>query len=461
MSNATDVTIAILGAGGRYWAPTVLRDLALSPDLTGKLRLHSRHLGALDKTAEVAETLFSHPDARTRFEVSCSTSLEETLNGADFVFIGISPGPAAMFANDLEITEQFGVLHTVGDTTGPAGISRALRAIPIFAEFARAVGEHCPNAWVVNFANPLTLCTAALYDVFPDIKAFGCCHEVAGTKRLLAQLISRELGGPAPAANEISLDIAGVNHFTFATAAHYQGESLFPFLQSLCDLPETFADASGYAAHNSARGAFWDHKAMIGLDMFRRFGVLGAAGDRHLAEFVPWYLSAGEAGLHRWGVVATPASFRAGTWQPAAGVQVAANPLDASGVPEHLVASGEEAVAQVCALLGLSDLDTNVNLPNSGQISQLPIGAIVETNAQFRHGTVRPVTTTPLPDAVAPLVARICEVQALTLRAALACDFDLALQAILLDPLCMIAPDRAADMLKTLVAANRELLLDW
>ena len=142
MSNATDVTIAILGAGGRYWAPTVLRDLALSPDLTGKLRLHSRHLGALDKTAEVAETLFSHPDARTRFEVSCSTSLEETLNGADFVFIGISPGPAAMFANDLEITEQFGVLHTVGGHNRPRRDLSSTTCHPDFCGVRQGCGEN-------------------------------------------------------------------------------------------------------------------------------------------------------------------------------------------------------------------------------------------------------------------------------------------------------------------------------
>jgi len=458
----TSVTIAVLGGGGRYWCPTVLRDLALCPDLTGEIRLHGRTPSKLASNVKVGRQVFQHPDSKTRFKLSATTSLREALKGADFVFIGISPGPNEMFANDLDIPSKYGILQTVGDTTGPAGISRALRSVPIHMRYAEAVSRTCPDAWVINYTNPMTLCTAALFAGFQEIKAFGCCHEVAAAKTWLAKIVESELGVSRPPRDAIRMDVAGVNHFTFATAASFEDRDLFPVMKRYMKRRGRFADASEYARDNAARGALWDHKGLVSMDFFRKFGALGAAGDRHLVEFVPWYLGAGEDALHRWGVVVTPGSFRKGTWTPAPGVKAAPNPLDASGgIPKKLKPSGEEAVQQVCALLGIQDLDTNVNIPNCGQLEQLPLCQIVETNAQFRHNSVRPIVPKPLPKALAPLVNRICDVQRLTLEAAISCNFDTALQAVLLDPLCTIGTDKAARMLKEMIQANKALLPGW
>ena len=198
------------------------------------------------------------------------------------------------------------------------------------------------------------------------------------------------------------------------------------------------------------------------MDLYRRFGALGAAGDRHLAEFVPWYLADGESGLHRWGVVVTPSSLRTGVWRPAPGVVPAPNPLaPSSDIPKRLTPSGEEGVAQMCALAGAGDLVTNVNLPNAGQMPDLPLGAIVETNAAFQTDSVRPLAPKPLPEALSALVRRIVDVHRLTLQAGRSRDFDTALQAVLLDPLCRLSTDRAAAMLRELIQANRELLPGW
>ncbi len=458
----TSVKIAILGGGGRYWAPVVLRDLALCPDLTGEVRLHDLGIEGVRASARTGRALFRHPDSRTTFRIRTTTDLKPALAGADFVVIGISPGPASMFANDLEIPLRHGILHTVGDTTGPAGISRALRAIPIFTAYAEAIAEHCPRAWVVNYANPMTLCTAALYAAFPGIRAFGCCHEVAAAKDRLAKLVAADTGAKRPPREAIHLDVAGVNHFTFALGARHAGRDLMPLVDREVQKPDAFGDATDYARDNAARGAFWDHRGLVGLDLYRRFGALGAAGDRHLVEFVPWYLAGGEASLHRWGVVVTPASFRAGTWTPAPGVTPAPNPLDpGTGLPKRLRPSGEEGVAQICALAGIRDLVTNVNLPNWGQMPQLPAGAVVETNAAFRADRVDPSVAPALPPALAALVRRVTEVQALTLQAGRERDFGLALQAVLLDPLCVFAPDRAETMLREMLTANRALLPGW
>lgn len=458
---AIEAKIAVIGAGGRYWCPVILRDLALSSELCGELRLCD--LRPPLENASLARELFAHRDSRTEFKVKATANLRTALRGADIVVIGISPGPAAAFANDLDIPLRYGILQTVGDTIGPGGLSRTLRAVPIMTGFAEAIAEHAPRAWVINYTNPLTLCTAALYAAFPDIRAYGCCHEVYSAQERLAGLLAQARKIRPPRRQAIKLDLAGVNHFTFALGARYQGNDIMPLVKKDALRRGRFSDQSDYARENAARGAFFDHRGLIGLDLFRRFGALGAAGDRHLAEFVPWYLAEGESGLHRWGVVATPSSFRLGTWQPPAGVQRAPNPLDipAAGVPRRLKGSGEEGVAQITALLGGRELDTNVNLPNNGQIPELPFGTVVETNAQLRHNSLVPVNAPQLPEALSAVLQRIAAEQQLILEAALEKDFDLALQALLLDALCMISTDQAAQMLREMIRANQSLLPGW
>jgi alpha-galactosidase len=177
---------------------------------------------------------------------------------------------------------------------------------------------------------------------------------------------------------------------------------------------------------------------------------MGAAGDRHLVEFVPWYLTS-EAALHRYGVVLTPSSYRLGTWEPP---QNAPRNEAKAEDDQRLVYSGEEGVAQMLALLGVAPLDTNVNLPNRGQLPHLPLGAIVETNAQFRRDSLSPMVPTPLPTGVRALVRRVIDVQQMTLEAASREDRDLAFQAVLHDPLCQIPVDEARAMFDELLEAN-------
>ena len=100
--------------------------------------------------------------------------------------ISIMPGTFDEMESDVHAPEKFGIYQSVGDTTGPGAVMRALRTIPMFEEFAAAIREYCPQAWVINYTNPMTVCVKTLYRVFPKIKAFGCCHEVFGTQKLLA-----------------------------------------------------------------------------------------------------------------------------------------------------------------------------------------------------------------------------------------------------------------------------------
>jgi alpha-galactosidase len=316
--------------------------------------------------------------------------------------------------------------------------------------------EHCPEAWVINYTNPMTLCTSAFYAAEPQIKAFGCCHEVFGTQRRLANLVEQFLDSPRPDRREIHTEIAGVNHFTFATAARWNGIDLLPLVERYMEQDGFWDDLTEWALEQQAQGSWFHSKGRVAYDYYRRFGVLGAAGDRHLAEFVPWYLVS-EANLNRYGVILTPSSYRMGTWSPPPGTPRRQPPPD-DGRLHH---TDEEGVDQMLALLGVHPLDTNVNLPNRGQLPDLPLGAIVETNAQFRKGSLSPVVPKPLPAGVRNLVRRVIDVQQMTLQAAIERDVDLAFQALLLDPLCSISVDSAWAMFNELLRANREMLPGW
>lgn len=103
------------------------------------------------------------------------------MTGADFVVISILPGIFDEMEFDVHLPERLGIWQSVGDTAGPGGMIRALRSIPMFVEIAEAIKAYSPDAWVINYTNPMSLLVKTLYTVFPEIKAFGCCHEVFGT----------------------------------------------------------------------------------------------------------------------------------------------------------------------------------------------------------------------------------------------------------------------------------------
>ncbi len=430
-----EIKIAYIGGGSREWAPKIMSDLALCPNLTGKLSLYDINYDAAEANVEVGESIFDHPDSQTTFSVEAFNTMEDALTGADFVVLSIEPGPMTLRYADLEIPRAYGVYQPVGDTTGPGGLMRALRAVPIYEEYARRIMLHCPKAWVINYTNPLTLCTATLYRTEPSIKAFGCCHEVFSTQEHLAQWAVDWLSIEKPKRQEIHLDLAGINHFTFATAASYNGTDLFPYLKKMIAEEGFFSDRTQAALERKKNQRWFDHDSLIACDFLSHFGVLGAAGDRHLTEFVPWYLQ-DEVSLHRWGVVLTPYSWRVERVK-----DFSRRKPDAPLTP-----SGEEGVEQMQALLGLKPLVTNVNILNRGQISDLPVGAVVETYAQFKQDEIRPVVSKQLPPMLESIVRHIVNEQQTILRAAITRDRELAFQALLGDALMRIPTYKAYAM---------------
>ena len=427
---ARDVRIAYIGGGSRGWAWGLMADLALDADMEGEVRLYDIDRDAAEKNAVIGGIVSADPRAASRWRYTAAGSLAEALDGADFVVISILPGTFDEMESDVHAPESLGVYQSVGDTVGPGGLMRALRALPMFAVIAEAIRDYAPGAWVVNYTNPMSLCVAALYRVFPGIKAFGCCHEVFGAQKLLSAVLEDRAGVPGVPRDEIRVTVQGINHFTWFSKASWQGTDLFPLYRAFCEKYYETGFASG--RDGNWMNSYFACSHRVKMDLFLKYGKIAAAGDRHLAEFMPpWYLASPET-ARSWGFSLTPVSWRKEDLKNRLARQ--ARLLSGEEKPA-LGQTGEEGHLMMKALLGLGDMVTNVNVPNRGQIPNLPMGAVVETNALFRRDELSPVFAGAMDGNILSLTARHVLNQQNTLEAALRCDRELALAAFMNDPL--------------------------
>ena len=460
-NNAENLRIAYIGGGSRGWAWTLMNDLAGYDKMSGEVALYDIDYEAALRNVTIGERFNAAEGAKSCWKYSAHKTIEEALTGADFVIISILPGTFDEMESDVHSPEKYGIYQPVGDTTGPGGIVRALRTIPMFEYIAEKIRECCPKAWVINFTNPMSLCVGTLYRVFPEIKAIGCCHEVFGTQSLLMTALNEIKGIKCASRDEIKVNVVGVNHFTWLTEAKYRDIDLFPVYREFC---EKYIE-NGYEKRGNQTDKAWDergdsvwhHTHKVKFDLFMRYGQIAAAGDRHLAEFCPggWYLSSPETVREVYHFNLTPVSYRKNDLKER--LEKSDKYFSGELMPK-IKSSGEESVQMMAALLGLGDMVTNVNIPNSGQIPNLPIGAIVETNATFRADSVQPVMAGNIPTSIYSLIARIVGVQEMTLEAALTRNLDLAFEAFCTDPLTRITREEARELFDTMIANTKNYL---
>ena len=426
-----DIEIAYIGGGSRGWAWTFMTDLALDEEISGAIRLYDIDEEAADKNAKIGNHLMSRPEAKGEWKFTVCKSLEEALTGCDFVVISILPGTFDEMESDVHMPERLGVYQSVGDTAGPGGMIRALRTIPMFVEIAEAVRDYAPKAWVINYTNPMSLCVKTLYDVFPGIKAFGCCHEVFGTQKVLKGIYEEETGDHVEDWHDIFINVVGINHFTWFTEASYRDVDLFGVYRNYID--KHFEEGYQLEGENWMNSHFaCMHR--VKMDLFNRYGLIAAAGDRHLAEFMPGneYLNDPET-VKSWKFSLTTVAWRKQDLED----RLARSQRLLDGEEEiDLEPTGEEGILLIKALCGLSRFISNVNIPNTAlQIPNLPSSAVVETNAVFCRDSIRPVEAGEVPEDLKDLLMPHIENHELTYKAARTCDRELVVKAFLNDPL--------------------------
>ena len=451
------IKIAYIGGGSKLWARTFMSDLAVAENLGGEIALYDIDVEAAERNARIGGYINQNPNTKSVFAYKVYTNLDEALQGADFVVISILPGTFREMRSDVHAPEKYGIYQSVGDTVGPGGVLRAMRTVPIYEGFAKAIKRICPNAWVINFTNPMSICTKTLYDVFPEIKAFGCCHEVFHAQQFLCRVL-KEMKGIDATRKDIYTDACGVNHFTWITEAKYGDLDILKLLPEFTD--KFFEE--GYYEEGEDRFAFrydtFAYGNKIKMGMYRRYGVMGAAGDRHLAEFMPgtMYLKNPET-VKEWAFGLTTVDFR----EKQQAEKIADTIAMANGEKEFpVVKSQEEAVELMKALMGFTTVVSNVNMPNKGQMSQLPLGSIVETNCVFSNDQVKPVVSNPLPEDVAKMVRLNCENIDKTYEGIKTRNLDKIFEAFANQPLCESLSEADAKALFQEMCINTREYLD-
>jgi galacturan 1,4-alpha-galacturonidase len=426
-----DVNIAYIGGGSRGWAWSFMTDLALEPDMSGTIRLYDTNIEAAKANETIGNKISQMDGAVGKWNYTTVHSLKDALTDIDFVIISILPGTFDDMASDVHYPERYGIYQSVGDTAGPGGMIRALRTIPMFVEIAEAVKTYAPKAWVINYTNPMTLCVKTLYHVFPEIKAFGCCHEVFGTQKVLKTICEEKFEITDMPRNEIQVNVLGINHFTWFDSASYKGIDLFPVYQEY--VLEHFSEGLDEKDANWLNYMF-ACKHRVKFDLFNRYGLIAAAGDRHLAEFMPGdeYLNSKDT-VEEWKFGLTTVEWRK---EDLKNRLERSKKLVEGAETVELKASGEEGILLIKALCGLDRVVSNVNIPNSSkQIENLSKNAVVETNALFERDAIRPIYAGSIPENVLTLIEPHIENHEYILEAALTYNVDLVEKAFLNDPL--------------------------
>jgi alpha-galactosidase len=396
--------IAFIGAGSVEFTKTLVGDLlgfpALRDDL--ELALHDIDRRRLDVADVMVRRVAEARGARPR--VAATLERREALAGADYVLFTVQVGGHEATLRDFEIPKSHGIRATIADTLGLGGVFRALRTFPVICGTAHEMAELCPDAWLVNYTNPMAMLCWAVFAGTPQERVVGLCHSVQGTARQLGELLEID---------ELDYEAAGVNHQAFylrlATPA---GEDLYPRLAAAIE-----ADPDGLGR-------------TVRAELFRRLGYFVTESSEHAAEYVPWFL----------GVPAAVEHFRIQldeyvrrSEENLAEFERTAEALG-RGEPVELRPSQEYAAGIVNALETGEAFRFNGNVRNDGLIENLPEGACVEVPCTADASGIHARRVGPLPPQLAALNRTYLNVCELAVRAYLEGRRELVYQACALDP---------------------------
>lgn len=432
----------MVGGGSYNWSPKLLSDIMQEPELNGsEVVLLDPNLKAAKEIKAAAETMAK--TLKVKFVFRATSDEASAFKGVDFVVITISTGDLDMMAHDLAIPEKYGIFQTVGDTAGPGGWSRTLRNVPVFEKMAKKIEKYSPNAVVLNYTNPMSALTATVSAV-SSLRNVGLCHGLFGNYRVLRKIFNCE-------EKDISINFAGVNHFFWVKDFSVKGKPGYPLLMKKLKsksidqlLREGETDEAGFHSNH----ALCD-------ELLREFGYLPFVADRHICEFIPGILSPKASNLKKFKLVRTSVKERREGRRKARERAL----KYASGEFQPMPRTRETAVDIVKAVAFDKPFVDVVNLPNVGQVENLPRGAVVETLGLIDSLGFRGVSAGNLPAPIQRLVEPHCHVQMMTVKAALDGDRELALQSLMLDPMCShLPPSKIREMGLELMSATKDWL---
>ncbi len=422
--------IAMIGAGSVVFAKRLIGDILSFPELTnGTIVLMDIDKERLDITTTLAKRIAEQEGVATQIEATLDR--RQALKQADYVLVMILVGGLEAYELDIEIPLKYGIKQTVGDTLGPGGVFRALRTIPVMLDICRDMEKLCPEAWLINYTNPMAMNCWAMNEG-SRIKNVGLCHSVQGTAARLAEYI----GVPA---EEVSHWVAGINHMSWFLEFKWNGQDAYPLLREKMKDPEIYA------------------RDAVRFEMMRCLGYFVTESSHHMSEYVPYFLKREEL-IEKFNVPVLRNLARRHERQ---------EPYYETIRKE---AFGEEKIeirrTQEYASYIIHSLETgiprriNSNVKNTGLITNLPWGCAVEVPCLVDGTGIHPCHVGELPPQCAALNRSNINVQELAVRAALEGDREKAFQAILVDPLtsAVLSTAEIREMVEEMFQAEAEYL---
>ncbi|MBE9565401.1 MAG: hypothetical protein IMF16_01475 [Proteobacteria bacterium] len=402
------VNIVCIGAGALSFTTGVVADLIRCPELHGStLSLVDIDPTGLELIEKVARRMIEASGAD--IELKAAADRREVLPGADFVINTIQVGSYEGWRADVEIPLKHGIYQTIGDSVGPGAVSRFLRTCHTIVAIGRDMAELCPEALVINYANPNT----GIVDCFlrhTEVRgAVGLCHGIFGRIGELAEFLEEPR-------EDFSFVSAGVNHFTWITELKVRGEEAYPMLDRMIE-------QKGQAAFP------------VGVKLYQTFGLFPSPADPHLAEFVPWFNRDVAWMRQRYGLHVARAELaqrgRERAWQRFLTWAEGGGSLDA--LMGH---SGEQAIEIIdCIAHHRRQRFDAINVPNEGFIDNVPEGQVVEVPGFVDGDGFHGENVGALPEGIAAMLAQRGKQVLLAVDAGVKEDRALAVQAMALDPL--------------------------
>jgi alpha-galactosidase len=397
-------TVCFAGAGSAEFTRQLLRDLLTYDDL-GPLTLVMHDID--QRRADLAEGLARIAVERHGRAATIRTSLDraEAVAGADFVINSVNIGGHDATLNDFEVPARFGLRQTIADTLGVGGIFRGLRTFGFLDGLAQDMLAGCPDAWLLNYTNPMAMNVQFLHRRHPNLKVLGLCHSVYWTVHDLAELV----GVPF---DEVTFHSAGVNHQAWVLKWEHDGKDLYPALdQRIAADPEL--------------------RRRVRVDMYRRLGFYPTETSEHSSEYVPWYLH-DPAEIERLRIpVDDYIKISAGNL---AEIEALIPQVAAGQYTEPEEDAAEYAPEVIHSMVTGSARTIQANVANAGLISNLPEGTAVEVPCVINESGAHPIAVGDLPAQCAALNRAFLSVVDLTVRAATEQRPDHIRHAMMADP---------------------------
>lgn len=424
------VSIAFIGAGSVVFTRQLVADILRFPELVdARLVLHDIDPERLDVAEATARQVGRQLGGRAT--VVAAADRRAALDGADFVINMIQVGGVDATIADLEIPARHGLRQTIGDTTGVGGIFRALRTFPVLTALAADMRELCPDAWLLNYTNPMAMNVWWLSVVAPELKVAGLCHSVYWTAHDLAELV----GVPV---EETRFRAAGVNHQAWLLEWEHNGQDLYPVLR---DRIRTDPEL----------------ERRVRVEIFRRLGYYPTETSEHSSEYLSWFLRS-DAQIERYRL--QPLEYVGISRENLAELDRATQTLAAGGELELEEGASEYAPQIIHSIVTGTRREIHVNVPNRGLIDNLGQDAVVEVPAVVDASGIAPVPMGALPIQCAAVNQAYVSVGRLTVEAARTGDPLLVRQAALMDPntASTLTPEQIWAVCDELTAAHGDLL---